>query len=72
MFVVATNDRYAPVGETRGLYRAVKARGKRLEVLSGAAFDGRHGWDLLADQAGGDFTPVAAAVAAFVTAHTGG
>jgi alpha-beta hydrolase superfamily lysophospholipase len=72
MFVVATGDQYAPVAETRGLYRAVKARGRRLEVLSGPAFDGRHGWDLLADQAGGDFTPVAAAVAGFVSAHTGG
>ena len=69
MLVVASNDRYAPVAETRTLYRAVKARDKRLEVLSGPAVDGRHGWDLLTDPAGDQSTSVAAKVAAFLTAH---
>ena len=69
MFVVATNDRYASVPETREMYRAVKSKGKRLEVLSGD-FDGLHGWDLLRNPANGEFGPVAAKVAAFLTAHT--
>ena len=51
MFVVASHDRYVPVPQTRAMYQAVKARSKRLEVLSGP-FDGRHGWDLLTDPAG--------------------
>ena len=46
MLVVATNDRYTSVEETRAMYRAVKAHDKRLEVLSGP-FDGLHGWQLL-------------------------
>jgi pimeloyl-ACP methyl ester carboxylesterase len=71
MFVVATNDRYAPVEETRAMYRAAKARDKRLEVLSGP-FDGVHGWQLLNDAASGKPTSVAAKVAAFITAHTAG
>lgn len=70
--VGASNDRYAPVGETRAMYRAAaKARDKRLEVLSGP-FDGLHGWELFTDGASGAPTPVAAKVAAFITAHTGG
>ena len=68
MLAVATNDRYAPVAETRALYRAVKTRDKRLEVLSGP-FDGLHGWELLNNPGTGAFTPVAAKVAAFITAH---
>jgi dienelactone hydrolase len=71
MFVVATNDRYAPVAETRAMYQAAKARDKRLEVLS-APFDGLHGWELLNDATSGKPTPVAARVAAFIAAHTGG
>jgi hypothetical protein len=67
--VVATGDRRAPAAETRALYRAVRTRDKRLEVLSGP-FDGRHGWELLANPASGAFTPVAAKMAAFITAHT--
>jgi dienelactone hydrolase len=68
MFVVATNDRYVSVPETRAMYQAVKARGKRLEVASGQ-FDGRHGWQLLNDPAGGEFTSLAANVAAFLLAR---
>jgi dienelactone hydrolase len=72
MFVVATNDRYASVQETRAMYRAVKSDAKRLEVLSGD-FDGLHGWELLKNPATGEeFGPAAAKVAAFLTAHTRG
>jgi dienelactone hydrolase len=72
MFVVATHDNYASVAETRAMYRAVKAGDKRLEVLSGD-FDGLHGWALLKNPATGEeFGPVAAKVAAFLTAHTRG
>ena len=71
MFVVATNDNYASVAETRAMYQAVKAGDKRLEVLSGD-FDGLHGWALLQNPAtGAEFGPVAAKMAAFLTAHTG-
>jgi len=70
MLVVATGDRYAPVGETRAMYRAVTARDKELLVLSGPSFDGRHGWDLLTDTVSGQPTPVAAKVAGFLTAHS--
>ena len=69
MFVVATHDRYVSVPETRAMYQAVKARSKRLEVASGQ-FDGRHGWQLLNDPAGGEFTSLAAKVEAFLTAHS--
>jgi alpha-beta hydrolase superfamily lysophospholipase len=72
MFVVATNDGAVSVAETRAMYRAVKTGNKRLEVLSGA-FDGLHGWELLRNPATGEeFGPVAAKVAAFLTAHTRG
>jgi dienelactone hydrolase len=72
MFVVATNDATVSVVETRAMYRAVKAGGKRLEVLSGD-FDGGHGWALLKNPTTGEqFGPVAAKVAAFLTAHTRG
>ena len=72
MFVVATNDRYVSVKETRTMYRAVKSDAKRLEVLSGD-FDGLHGWELLRNPATGEeFGPVAARVAAFLTTHTRG
>jgi dienelactone hydrolase len=70
MLVVATGDRYAPVGETRAMYRAVTARDKELLVLSGPSFDGRHGWDLVTAAAAGQPTSVAAKVAAFLTAHS--
>jgi alpha-beta hydrolase superfamily lysophospholipase len=71
MLVVATNDSYVSVQETRAMYQAVRSGDKRLEVLSGP-FDGRHGWQLLNDPAGGEFTSVAAKVAAFLTAHSRG
>jgi dienelactone hydrolase len=70
MFVVATNDQYVSVQETRTMYRAVKTGDKRLEVLSDD-FDGLHGWELLRNPATGEeFGPVAAKVTAFLTAHT--
>jgi dienelactone hydrolase len=71
MLVVATNDRYVSVEETRTMYQAVRSRDKRLEVLSGP-FDGQHGWQLLNDPATGEFSSAAAKVAAFLTAHTRG
>ena len=72
MFVVATNDMYVAVPETRETHRdGQDQRGQRLEVLSGD-FDGLHGWDLLRNPANGEFGPVAAKVAAFLTAHTRG
>jgi pimeloyl-ACP methyl ester carboxylesterase len=71
MFVVATNDRYVSVAETRTMHQAVKTPSKRLEVVSGA-FDGRHGWQLLTDPADGQFTSVAADIVAFLTARTRG
>jgi pimeloyl-ACP methyl ester carboxylesterase len=70
MFVVATNDGDVSVAETRAMHRAVKTGDKRLEVLSGD-FDGLHGWALLKNPATGEeFGPVAAKVAAFLTART--
>jgi hypothetical protein len=51
------------------MYQTVKARSKRLEVVPGQ-FDGRHGWQLLNDPAGGEFTSLAAKVEAFLTAHS--
>jgi alpha-beta hydrolase superfamily lysophospholipase len=71
MFVVAKNDRYTSVEETRAMYRAVKTRDKRLEVLSGP-FDGLHGWQLLNNATGAGFTPVASRVASFIASHTRG
>jgi hypothetical protein len=71
MFVVATNDRYVSVEETRAMYKAVKTRSKRLKVVSGP-LDGRHGWQLLNNPAGGRFTSVAADMVAFLTARTRG
>lgn len=69
MFVVATDDRYASVEETRAMYRATRATDKRIEVLSGAN-TGLHGWALLSDSEGRSWTPVAARIAAFVLDHT--
>ena len=70
MFVVAVNDRYVSVQETRAMYQVVRNRDKRLEVLSGD-FDGLHGWELLRNPATGEqFGPVAAKVAAFLTTNT--
>jgi hypothetical protein len=70
LYVVATDDSDAPVEETRAMYRATRAADKHIMVLSGVDA-GRHGWELLSDLQG-HWTPVAAKVAAFVLAHTGG
>jgi pimeloyl-ACP methyl ester carboxylesterase len=69
LYLVATGDSDAPVGQTRAMYRATRAADKRLVVLSGAS-SGRHGWDLLSDYPG-HWTPAAATVANFILAHTG-
>jgi pimeloyl-ACP methyl ester carboxylesterase len=69
MYVVATQDRYVSVDDTRALYRATRATDKRIEVLSGSNA-GLHGWQLLSNFQGSGWTPVAAKVAAFVLAHT--
>jgi len=72
MFVVATNDGYAPVDETRAMYKAAKTHDKQLVVLSGS-YDTEHGWNLLSnDPTGVRFTPVAAQVATFLGAHLNG
>ena len=72
MFVVATDDPVAPVEETRAMYQAAKTTDKQLLVLSGTN-RGLHGWDLLTSDATGEhFTPVAAKVAAFLSAHLRG
>jgi dienelactone hydrolase len=70
MLVVASNDRYAPVDQTRAMYRAITTHDRQLLVLSGPSFDGRHGWDLLTDSAGDQSTSVAAKVAALLSART--
>lgn len=67
LFVVAGNDPYVTVEETRAMYRAVRAPGTRLLALSGP-YDGRHGVELLTDPVTGLPTPVADQVAAFLTA----
>jgi dienelactone hydrolase len=69
MFMVANNDAYTTVDETRAMHQAAKAGDKRLEVLSGE-FDGRHGWGLLTDTSGGKFSSAATTVTEFVAAHT--
>jgi dienelactone hydrolase len=52
MFVVANNDPYTSVQETRAMYQAAKTADKRLEVLP-SQFDGLHGWGLLTDVSSG-------------------
>lgn len=69
MFVVATNDQYVSVEETRRMYRVVQTSEKRLLALS-RGFDGRHGLELLTDPATGRFTSVAAQVATFLNTHS--
>jgi len=69
MLVVATNDQYVSVEETRRMYRDAATRDKQLLALS-KGFDGRHGVELLTDPATGRFTSVAAQVATFLTAHS--
>jgi hypothetical protein len=69
MLVVAANDQYVSVEETRTMYRAVDTSDKRLLALS-KAFDGRHGLELLTDPATGRFTSAAAKVVSFLTDHS--
>src|SRR5919198_5132382 len=64
MFMVANNDAYTTVEETRAMHQAAKAGDKRLEVLSGE-FDGRHGWGLLTDVGKGGFSSAATTVTEF-------
>jgi dienelactone hydrolase len=66
MLVVAANDQYVSVGETRTMYQAVETSDKRLLALAGG-FSGRHGVELLTDPSSGRFTSVAIQVAAFLT-----
>jgi dienelactone hydrolase len=70
MFVVANDDQYTSVDQTRAMYQAAKTAGKRLVVLSGQ-FNGFHGWMVLTN-VGGGFSSTAARVAEFIAAHTGG
>ena len=69
MFVVAADDQYVSVAETRTMYQAVRTSDKRLLALAGE-YTGRHGVELLTDPGGGRFTSVATQVVAFLTAHT--
>ena len=70
MFVVANDDQYTTVDETRAMYQAAKTTDKRLLVLSGQ-FNGFHGWMVLTSVDGG-FSATAATVADFIAARTGG
>jgi pimeloyl-ACP methyl ester carboxylesterase len=71
LMVVATNDPTTSVDETRAMYAAVAARTKRIDVLQGP-YDGRHGWDMLAEAGGGQsWSPLAAQVAAFLRVNAG-
>jgi len=69
MFVVANNDAYTSVEETRAMHQAAKASDKRLEVLS-SEFNGRHGWGLLTDTRGEKFSSAATTATEFIAAHT--
>jgi alpha-beta hydrolase superfamily lysophospholipase len=70
MFVVANNDAYTSVEETRAMYQAAKTADKRLEVLPNK-FDGLHGWGMLTDVTSGGISSTAITVTEFVAAHTG-
>jgi alpha-beta hydrolase superfamily lysophospholipase len=67
MFVVANDDQFTTVAETRAMYQAAKTAGKRLLVLPGQ-FNGFHGWQVLTG-VGGGFSATAAQVAEFIAAH---
>ena len=60
-----------PVEQVQALYRMAPARDKQLAILGGSS-TGLHGWDLLGGINGAGFTPFAAKVAGFVSAHTRG
>jgi hypothetical protein len=70
MFVVANNDAYTSVEETRAMYQAAKTADKRLEVLP-SKFNGMHGWGMLTDVSSGGVSSAATTVVEFVAAHTG-
>ena len=63
LFAVAPGDRYVSVGTMRRVYQAAPARAKRLVVLAEGA---GHGWELLGGAAGGDWSPLAVTVAAWI------
>jgi pimeloyl-ACP methyl ester carboxylesterase len=69
LFAVARDDPDLPVELVKALYGAAPARDKQLAILGGSS-TGVHGWDLLGGTNGTSFTPFAAKVAAFVSAHT--
>jgi pimeloyl-ACP methyl ester carboxylesterase len=69
LFAVARDDPNVPVELVKVLYRAAPARDKQLAILGGSS-TGLHGWDLLGGTNGASFTPFAAKVASFVSAHT--
>ena len=69
LFAAARDDPNVPVEQVQALYRMAPARDKQLAILGGAS-TGLHGWDLLGGTNGASFTPFAAKVAGFVSAHT--
>jgi dienelactone hydrolase len=69
LFAVARDDPNVPVELVKVLYRVAPARDKQLAILGGSS-TGLHGWDLLGGTNGAGFTPFAAKVAGFVSAHT--
>jgi pimeloyl-ACP methyl ester carboxylesterase len=62
LFAAAVDDSIAPAATVRSVYELVRSGPKRLIVLPGSA----HGWQLLQDPDGA-FTPLAGAVAEWVT-----
>ena len=69
LFAAARDDPNVPVEQVQALYRMAPARDKQLTILAGSS-TGMHGWDLLGGANGAGFTPFAAKVADFVSAHT--
>jgi dienelactone hydrolase len=69
LFAVARDDPNVPIQQVQALYRMAKSRDRQLDILGGSA-TGLHGWDLLGAANRAGFTPVAAKVAGFVSAHT--
>jgi hypothetical protein len=65
----ARGDPNVPVAQVQALYRMAPAEDKQLAILGGSS-SGLHGWDLLGGANGAGFTPFAAKVASFVSAHT--
>jgi pimeloyl-ACP methyl ester carboxylesterase len=69
LFAVARGDPNVPVAQVQALYRMAPAEDKQLAILGGSS-SGLHGWDLLGGANGAGFTPFAAKVASFISAHT--